>query len=557
MNNEFSLPIREMSGASNCVSEASSKLNLESLHSIATMVAQERDLDRVLETVVQSLVQRWNLALARIWLIGPGDICGSCFLSTECPDQRSCLHLVASASRPTNPDSGDEWYKEGGFYRRLPLGVRRIGSIAATGELVRLSDTERDGDWFARNDWLRRENVQSFCGYPLKFRNEILGVLAVFSRSRVEEQQCNWLHAFADSAAVAIANARAFEEIEDLKDQLELENEYLRDEIRNAHAVGGIIGESLGLQKVLEQVKLVAAADSSVLVLGESGVGKELIARAIHEQSPRAERPLVKVNCASIPHDLFESEFFGHVKGSFTGATRNRAGRFELADAGTLFLDEVGEIPLELQGKLLRVLQEGSYERIGDEQSRSVDVRIVAATNRDLQEEVEGKRFRQDLFYRLSVFPIEVPPLRDRRDDIPRLAIHFLDQYSRKLGISAPKLRQRHIIELQQYSWPGNIRELQNVVERAVISGRKGHLEFHLPQSTRTGNENIEMSPIRSAKDLMTDEEMRLFERQNLTAVLKHHNWKISGEGGAAEYLGLHPATLSSRMRAMGVERPR
>ena len=456
------------------------------------MVAQERDLDKVLESIVRSLVQQWNLALARIWLIGPGDICEDCFLQSECPDQSRCLHLAASASRPQNPESGDEWYKEDGFYRRLPLGIRRIGSIAATGELVRLSDTERDGDWFARNDWLRREGVKSFCGYPLAFRNEILGVLAVFSRSRVEEQQCNWLHAFADSAAVAIANARAFEEIEALRNQLELENEYLRDEIRSSHSVGGIIGESLGLKKVLEQVKLVAAADSSVLVLGESGVGKELIARGIHEQSPRAQRPLVKVNCASIPRELFESEFFGHAKGSFTGATRDRAGRFELADGGTLFLDEVGEIPLDMQGKLLRILQEGTYERIGEEQTRSVNVRIVAATNRALQQEVDAKRFRQDLFYRLSVFPIEVPPLRDRRDDIPRLAVHFLDQYSRKLGIPALKLRQRHIIELQKYSWPGNIRELQNVVERAVISGRSGNLEFHLPQSAERVKEDIE-----------------------------------------------------------------
>lgn len=537
--------------------EPNSTLNLESLHSIATMVAQERDLNIVLESVVQSLVQRWNLALARIWLVRPGDICGNCFMKDECPDRTSCLHLVASASHPENPESGDEWFKEDGFYRRLPLGIRRIGGIAVTGELVRLSDTARDSDWFARNDWLRREKVLSFCGYPLKFRNEILGVLAVFSRSRVEEQQCNWLHAFADSAAVAIANARAFEEIEALKNQLELENEYLKDEIRSSHAVGGIIGESLGLQKVLEQVKLVAVADTSVLILGESGVGKELVARAIHEQSPRAERPLVKVNCASIPSELFESEFFGHVKGSFTGAIRDRAGRFELADGGTLFLDEVGEIPLDMQGKLLRILQEGTYERIGEEHTRSVDVRVVAATNRDMQQEVEAKRFRQDLFYRLSVFPIEVPPLRDRRDDIPRLAVHFLDQYSRKLGIPAPKLRQRHIIELQQYSWPGNIRELQNVVERAVISGRSGQLEFHLPKSLNTGDGNVDMIPVRSTKKLMTDEEVRSFERKNLITVLEHHNWKISGEDGAANYLGLHPATLSSRIRAMGVKRPR
>lgn len=531
-------------------------MSLESLHAIATMVAQERDLDAVLHTLVKSIVNQWDLALARIWLIEPGDICETCFLKAECPDQTRCLHQVTSAARPQNPESGDEWHKEDGFYRRLPLGVRRIGNIAASGQLLRLTDTAEDGDWFARNDWLRREHVQSFCGYPLKFRGEVLGVLAVFSRSRVDEQQCSWLHAFADSAAVAIANARAFQEIDALKAQLELENEYLRDEIRSTHAVGGIIGESLGLQKVLEQVKLVAAADSSVLILGESGVGKELIARAIHEQSPRAERSLVKVNCASIPRELFESEFFGHAEGSFTGATRDRAGRFELADGGTLFLDEVGEIPLDMQGKLLRILQEGTYERIGEETTRSVNVRVVAATNRDLQHEVEAKRFRQDLYYRLSVFPIEVPPLRDRKDDIPRLADHFLQQSCRKMGINAPKLRQRHVIELQQYPWLGNIRELQNVVERAVISGQSGPLEFHLPRAGASEIQEAKPIQVDGSEELKTDDEMRMLERQNLIAVLKHCNWKISGDGGAAEYLGLHPATLSSRMRTLGIKRP-
>ena len=332
----------------------------------------------------------------------------------------------------------------------------------------------------------------------------------------------------------------------------------MRDEIRSAHAVGGIVGESLGLQKVLEQVRLVAAADTSVLILGESGVGKELIARAVHDQSRRADRPLVKVNCgASIPRELFESEFFGHVKGSFTGATRDRAGRFELADGGTLFLDEVGEIPLDMQGKLLRILQEGTYERIGEESTRSVDVRLVAATNRDFQREVEARRFRQDLYYRLSVFPIEVPPLRDRKDDIPRLAAHFLVQASRKMGIELPKLRQRHIIELQQYAWPGNIRELQNVVERAVISSRSGPLRFHLPHSDVDNVTDSTGAVAASTAALLTDDEVRRFERRNLVAVLERANWKISGAGGAAEFLGIHPATLSSRMRAMGIKKPK
>lgn len=532
-------------------------MNLESLHAIATMVAQQRDLDAVLRTVVDSLLESSDLALARIWLNRPGDICSDCHVRDECPDQLRCLHLVASASHPTNPASGNEWFREDGFYRRFPLGVRRIGEIGGSGESLMLTETADDTAWFARDDWLRRENVNAFCGHPLVFRDEILGVLAVFSRSSVTEQQFAWLRAFADSAAVAIANANAFAEIESLKSQLELENEYLRDEIRGSHSVGGIVGQSLGLQKALQQIELVAPTNSTVLVLGESGVGKELIARAIHEASSRSDRPMIKVNCASIPRDLFESEFFGHTKGSFTGAVRDRMGRFELADGGTLFLDEVGEIPLDMQSKLLRVLQEGTFERIGEEKTRTADVRVVAATNRDLLDEVREKRFRQDLYYRLSVFPLEIPPLRDRKDDIPLLASYFLEQSSRKLGIGMPKLRQRHMIELQQYPWPGNIRELQNVVERAVISSRTGQLQFHLPTHEEPRAKPVLPKLVAPSDEPLTEQDMRNLERQNMVFVLEQTQWKVSGAGGAAEYLGINAATLSSRMRKMGIKKPR
>lgn len=531
-------------------------MNLESLHAIATMVAQQRRLQSVLKSVVDALVESSELALARIWLARPGDICGDCFLRDECPDQSRCLHLVASAARPRSPQSGDEWYREDGFYRRFPLGIRRIGEIGQSGQSLKLCDTADDKEWFARNDWLHREGVRTFSGHPLIFRDEILGVLGVFSRTVTSDQEFAWLRAFADSAAVAIANARAFEEIEALKAQLELENEYLRDEIRTTHAFGDMIGNSPGFRKVLEQVELVAPTDTSVLILGESGVGKELVARAIHEYSPRADRPMIKVNCASVPRELFESEFFGHVKGSFTGATRDRAGRFELADGGTLFLDEVGEIPVELQGKLLRVLQEGTYERIGEEATRTTDVRIVAATNRDLQTEVKAKRFRQDLYYRLSVFPIDVVPLRDRRDDIPHLAAHFLEIHSRKMGIRSAKLKQRHIIELQNYDWPGNIRELENVIERAVIGSRSGSLQLHLPSPEAVDITNQPAQRVWEAGNLMTYDELKSLERTNLLAVLQYVNWKISGSGGAAEFLGVNPATLSSRMRTMEIKRP-
>jgi transcriptional regulator with GAF, ATPase, and Fis domain len=532
-------------------------MNLETLHAIATLVSQQRSVDTVLATLVESLVETWDLALARIWLVRSADLCSACSMLPECPDQTRCLHLVASAARPQNAESGDDWYRQDGFYRRFPLGIRRIGWIGAQGESLRLDRTSEDQEWFARNDWLRREGICSFSGHPLKFREKVLGVLAVFSRAQIDQREFDWLRAFADSAGVAIANAEAFEEIEALRSQLELENEYLRGEISAVHGFGGIIGRSPGLQKALQQVELVAPTESSVLILGESGVGKELIARAIHERSSRAQRAMVKVNCASVPKELFESEFFGHVKGSFTGAVRDRAGRFELADGGTLFLDEIGEIPLDLQSKLLRVLQEGSYERVGDEKTRTTDVRIVAATNRDLLGEVQAKRFRQDLYYRLSVFPIEIAPLRDRKDDIPELTVHFLEQSCRKLGLEPPRLKQRHIIELQQYGWPGNVRELQNVVERAVIRARTGPLLFHLPRENRASRRRraAPAQPLPD-QDLLTEAGLRLLEERNLRAVLEHCRFKVSGPGGAAEFLGVNPATLRSRMRIMGIRKP-
>src|SRR5262249_21476095 len=342
------------------------------------------------------------------------------------------------------------------------------------------------------------------------------------------------------------------------REQLELENAYLREEVTVALATGDIVGSSPALQRILQQIELVASTDANVLLLGESGTGKELIARRIHDRSPRHRRPLIKVNCASIPRELFESEFFGHVKGAFTGAMRDRAGRFQAADGGTLFLDEVGEIPFELQGKLLRAIQEGRFERVGDERTHQVDVRIVAASNRDLPEEVSAGRFRQDLYYRLSVFPIHLPALRDRIDDIPELATHFVRAVSARLGIPANTIGRQNLEVLQAYSWPGNIRELQNVIERAVILARGGPLrvDMALPAGASVSSARRERAP-ESAEGFMTDREFRKRERQNLIAALGEAGWKIYGRGGAAALLGMKPTTLASRMRALGIERPR
>ncbi|MEQ1895688.1 MAG: sigma 54-interacting transcriptional regulator, partial [Planctomycetota bacterium] len=320
-------------------------------------------------------------------------------------------------------------------------------------------------------------------------------------------------------------NARAFEEIAELKRRLELENDYLRAEASEREIDAG---GSPALREVLRQIETVAPTDAGVLVLGESGVGKELVAHAVHARSPRKDRPLVRVNCGAIPGELFESEFFGHVRGSFTGAIKDRIGRFELADGGTLFLDEVGEIPLEHQAKLLRVLQEGTYERIGDAKTRHTDVRVIAATNRDLQKEVERGHFRADLYYRLGVFPIEVPPLRERREDLPALAQHFITRSARRLNLRAPRLTPAALDTLATYDWPGNVRELQHVLERAVILGRGKSLELGelLPRSKSSSKASTAPSP---DEPLPTLAEFKRRERALLEAALERAGGKISG----------------------------
>ncbi|MDJ0813793.1 MAG: sigma 54-interacting transcriptional regulator [Woeseiaceae bacterium] len=342
-----------------------------------------------------------------------------------------------------------------------------------------------------------------------------------------------------------------------LREELERERDYLREEVNVAMNFGRIVGTSPALQRMLKQVEAVAQTPASVLLLGESGVGKELVAHAIHARSARADGPLVKVNCASIPKELFESEFFGHVKGAFTGAHRDRVGRFQLADGGTIFLDEVGEIPLELQGKLLRVLQESEFERVGDDVTRSVNVRIIAATNRNLEQLIVDGEFREDLFYRLSVFPVDVPPLRERGEDIVQLAQHFLERAAADFGRPELTLTRAQAEKLFDYDWPGNVRELKNVLERAVIlsPGNVLRLDLSMP--------NVSQPPLRAndvasrePDGILTEKEMREFQKQNLLKALQETNWRVSGADGAADLLGVKPTTLADRIRAFGLRRP-
>jgi len=347
----------------------------------------------------------------------------------------------------------------------------------------------------------------------------------------------------------------AYQEITQLKEQLELERDYLRDEIKVTSDFGEIIGASQALKRTMEQIEAVAITPANVLILGDSGVGKEMVARAIHDKSDRANKPLVKVNCASIPKDLFESEFFGHVKGAFTGAHRDRIGRLQLADGGTVFLDEIGEIPMAQQGKLLRALQEHEFERVGDDRTIKVNVRVVAATNRDLVAEVKNGQFREDLYYRLSVFPIEVPPLRERVEDIAPLAQHFLERTCAELGRDHLSLSKQQVDLLRRHSWPGNIRELKNVIERAVIlsKGSRARLDLAMLGDTYVTAPATTMAI--DEADFVTDTAIRQLEKENMIAVLHHTNWQIWGNDGAAELLGLKPSTMTYRMKAFGISR--
>jgi transcriptional regulator with GAF, ATPase, and Fis domain len=520
-------------------------------------IAHEKSVECLLQKLISNSMQHPNLACLQIWLLDQGDRCPVCPQRTHCPSQIRCLHLIAGAGKSMAggaPNSGR--FDDPNL--RVPLGVGLAGQVAATGHPLILHGLNQIQAAASGLDWLVAEQIRGFHGCPIMFQGEILGVICAFVRSGLPSEALPWGQIFADHIGASIANARAFEEIQRLKAQLELHNTYLQEEVVAARAFGDLVGQSGALRQIVSQIDLVAPTEASVLILGETGTGKELVAHEIHRRSLRKNGPLVRVNCASIPKDLFESEFFGHTKGAFTGAIKDRAGRFETAAGGTLFLDEIGEVPLEMQSKLLRVLQEKRYERVGEDRTRQADVRIIAATNRDLKKAVTAGRFREDLFYRLHVFPITVVPLKERRDDIPLLAQHFISLSVKELKCARPRLTRAAVARLQNYDWPGNIRELRNVIERAVILARGGPLHFDLPVAGAAVAPAPKHGPVAKPAGLILSEaEMRAHELENLRAALDQTAWKIKGADGAAQLLGLKPTTLLARMKKFGLTRTR
>jgi formate hydrogenlyase transcriptional activator len=524
--------------------ELSTRGRLEMLRRITRDMTVTSDLPTVLGAITSALVEHTGAVVARVFLYLSDDECETCRARRpmglpESGGER-CLHLSAAAGALPDIAAGNH---------RLPLHYPAPASQAARERRPFLSnDLPRDaGDDPAMLRLFAQLGIVAAGAHPLDFRGELLGVIGMLSPRPLAPQEFALLGIFADQAAMAIKSAYLFEELARHTDRLRDENAYLQGEVRAENGFDRVVGESPALRAVLRKVQQVAPVDTTVLLTGETGTGKELVARAIHALGARRDRPLIKVNCGAIPQGLVESELFGHERGAFTGALQRRLGRFELADKGTLFMDEVGELPPDTQVKLLRVLQEQEFERLGGARPIQVDVRLVAATNRDLEREVAEGRFRADLFYRLNVFPIRIPPLRERSGDIPLLVAHFLAHFQRKLGKPLRALTPESIARLGRYAWPGNIRELQNIVERSCVLATGPVVDvtesFGRPDA---GGGDAE-API-----VTLDEH----ERSQIRRALAATSGRIHGSGGAAALLGVNSSTLRSRMQKLRVAKP-
>jgi formate hydrogenlyase transcriptional activator len=496
---------------------------LRLLLEVTESIASHRDLAELFHDLAQLLPRAVRFSYIALVLHDP---------------ERSVMRLnVLEAPRPVAISPGFE----------LPIEESIGGWVWQHQQPLILEDVEHETRFPKVVEMIRKEGIRSFCTVPLTTARRRLGALAVgsFEEHHYGEAGLEFLQQVAKQVAVAVENALAFQQIAELKDKLAKEKLYLEDEIRVEYNFEEIIGDSPALKRVLKQVEIVAPTDSTVLILGETGTGKELIARAIHNLSGRQERTFVRLNCAAIPSGLLESELFGHERGAFTGAIAQKVGRFELADKGTLFLDEIGDIPLELQSKLLRVLQEQEFERLGSTRTIKINTRLVAATNRDLAQMVAGKEFRSDLYYRLNVFPLTVPALRDRQEDIPLLVRYFAQKFARRMNKKIDSIPTEDMTTLSRYHWPGNIRELENLIERAVILSQGA--ELYVPLAELKAVTIAETQPITS---------LEAAERDHIMRALRAAKWIIGGPAGAAAKLGMKRTTLQSRMQKLDISRP-
>jgi len=490
---------------------------------VAETLATHRDLGEVCRDLARLLPQ-----------VVPVNLVG---LSLYNPDRHTMKMHSLQANVPVEPPEGHD----------QPVDDTPAGYIWKTQEPLFVDDIAAEPRWPSVIEAMQKKGVQSFCGFPLTVAGRRLGAIGFCSarKAAYDERDVEFLSHLAQQVAVAVDNALAHEESAQLRDKLAKEKLYLEEEIKTEYNFEEIIGDSQALKRVLKQVETVAATDTTVLILGETGSGKELVARAVHNLSRRRERTFVKLNCAAIPTGLLESELFGHEKGAFTGAIATKIGRFELADGGTLFLDEVGEIPLELQVKLLRVLQEQEFERLGSTRTIRVNVRVIAATNRNLEEMVEDHQFRSDLYYRLKVFPITVPPLRERPEDISLLVRHFVNKFARRMNKQIETIPIEAMKALQAYPWPGNVRELENFLERAVILSQTSDLFVLISELQRPS--------LTGGPAAVTLEDA---ERQHILKALRESKWTVSGPTGAAARLGMKRTTLISKMQKLGITRP-
>jgi transcriptional regulator with GAF, ATPase, and Fis domain len=529
----------------------SDRLNahLEMLRRVTRDMAVTPELPVLLNSIAASIAEHTGAVMVRVFLYQTEEECEVCRARGAASNGEGLgtrhLHLRADAA-----SIGDIF----GVDHLLPIDTPAPPSmVARTRQPFLTNDLLRDGPGVAHVPpallaRYRENGITAAGARPVEFRGELMGVIGMLSQRPFDPDEFELLGIFADQAGMAIKSAHLFTQLEQYRERLEVENAYLQQEIKSERGFEEIVGRSPELRSVLRKVKQVAEVETTVLLTGETGTGKELIARAIHSLSPRKDRAMIKINCGAIPHGVVESELFGHERGAFTGALQRRIGRFELADKGTLFMDEAGELPLDTQVKLLRVLQEQEFERLGGVRPIKVDVRMVAATNRDLDVAVAEGRFRADLYYRLNVFPIRVPPLRERVEDIPLLVRFFLDHFQRKLAKPLRGVTPASMRRLMEYSWPGNIRELQNVMERAAVlaSGTIVDVSAAFGVTDRPAPGAI---PVVDDRIVTLDEH----ERQQIRRALAEADGKIHGRGGAAEMLGINASTLRSRMEKHGI----